>query len=66
MSTKTEDFKVELRELLQKYNASIDVDFAACSDLHGVQGEGMILSVHGEPEHEIIIDGWGIIASDLK
>ena len=38
-------FKLELKELLEKYNATIGFECADCSDLHGVYEERIVVSV---------------------
>jgi hypothetical protein len=58
------DFLIELKALLEKYNASIDVDYHDCSDTHGMQGEAMRVSVGKESKE--ICWGWGIEANDIK
>ena len=44
MANKATEFKKELKELLTKYNASIDFACDDCSDWHGITGERMTVS----------------------
>lgn len=37
------DFKLELKALLSKYNAFISYDFAECADTHGLSNSGMAI-----------------------
>jgi hypothetical protein len=55
-------FKKELKDLLEKYNASIGFECADCSDLHGVYEERIVVSVSdGRKETEILsVDGYYI------
>ena len=65
MSQLTE-FKRELRELLEKHGASIEVGYADCSDTHGMYDEHMAVSFKGGKSHRISEFGWGLDAGDLK
>lgn len=65
------NFKKELRELLEKYHASIDVGYADCSDTHGMYDEHMMISF-GDPSGKRqdfgirVCDNWYIDANELK
>jgi hypothetical protein len=60
---KVAEFKKELKELLAKYNASIDWDCGDGSDTYGIYGETMSIDVDGKTEK--ICDGWSIESADL-
>lgn len=57
-------FKQELKELLERYEACINVDYADCSDMHGVYGEAMIVEIKGKTYK--ICDDWRITPYHLK
>ena len=51
-------FKLELKELLEKYNATNGFECADCSDLHGVYEERIVVSIK---EKEVLsVDGYYI------
>ena len=64
-------FLTELRDLLQRYDAEISVDYDDCSDFHGVTGEAMSVSMgkadrfHGRPTFTLG-EGWGIEPEGLS
>lgn len=60
-------FKKELKELLEKYNATIGFECADCSDLHGVYEERIVVSVSdGRKEKEILsVNGYYIDKHNL-
>jgi hypothetical protein len=64
-------FLTELRDLLQRYDAEISVDYDDCSDLHGVTGESMSVSMgkvdrfQGRPTFSLG-KGWGVEPEDLS
>ncbi len=58
-----DDFKKELKALLDKYKAEIGFDCDECSDLHGVTGEHMYVRV-GDREEKF--DTWSLEGFDLK
>lgn len=64
-------FLTELRDLLQRYDAEISVDYDACSDLQGVTGEAMSVSMgqvdrfQGRPTFSLG-DGWGVDPEGLS
>lgn len=66
MASELSNFKRELRELLQKYNASIEVGYADCSDTHGMYDEHMAVSFRNGKSERLTEYGWGIDAGDLK
>jgi len=57
------EFKLELKQLLKKYNASLFVDFSDCSDLHGVNGE--CIKVELKKENFKLVDGFFLQLNDL-
>jgi len=65
---KIADFKKELKELLTKHNASINLDFADCSDTHGMYDEKMIVEIRdGKTRFEATLStGYSVDAHDLK
>ena len=67
----TDQFLTELRDLLVKYNASINFSVGSCSDTHGLYDEKMVISVRPDPakfkEVDILeVNGWGISAYDIN
>ena len=64
-------FLTELRDLLQRYDAEISVDYDDCSDFHGVTGAAMSVSMgkvdrfHGRPTFTLG-EGWGIEPEGLS
>lgn len=64
-------FLTELRDLLQRYDAEISVDYDDCSDMHGVSGEAMSVSMgkddrfQGRPTFSLG-EGWGVVPEDLS
>lgn len=61
------NFKMELKELLKKYNASISFSVGECSDTHGLYDEKMVLTINEnsreeESEH---INGWDVSSHEL-
>ena len=60
-------FKKELKELLEKYNATIGFECADCSDLHGVYEERIVVTVsNGRKEKEILsVNGYYIDKHNL-
>lgn len=64
-------FITELRDLLKRYDAEISVEYDACSDLQGVSGEAMSVSMgkadrfQGRPTFSLG-EGWGIEPEGLS
>ena len=60
-------FEKELKELLEKYNATIGFECADCSDLHGVYEERIVVTVSdGRKEKEILsVNGYYIDKHNL-
>jgi len=64
-------FLTELRDLLQRYDAEILVDYDDTSDFQGVTGEAMSVSMgkadrfHGLPTI-LLGEGWGIEPEGLS
>ena len=46
MNEKEAEFLHRLKDLLVEYNASIHWNFSDCSDLHGVTGAGIGISIN--------------------
>lgn len=61
------NFKVELKELLERYNASISFSVGEGSDTHGLYDEKMILTVNEDSKEEEAehINGWDVSAHEL-
>lgn len=57
------NFKIELKELLSKYKATIGFDCDACSDTYGLYGE--YIAVWIDDESIKLTDGWGVSSSDI-
>jgi len=62
--TKMHNFLVELAVLLEKHDASIGWDCDDCSDMHGISGEGMVVTVGGVERW--FASQWEIYASDIR
>lgn len=62
-----EEFKKELKALLQKYNAGIWLwlDYDPCSDTYGMYDERMTVHFYGENKSIDLADGYGVDATDL-
>jgi len=72
MTTEAEhiQFIKELKDLLTKYNASIELVLDESSDTHGIHGEHMCVSYRTHPkefrfETKKLADGFGVDANDL-
>ena len=64
------EFLVELKALLEKYNADISFSVGSCSDTHGLYDEKMVISRRITPnswkEEDILeVPGWYISANDI-
>lgn len=57
------EFLKELKKLFDKYDVSIDLDCADCSDLMGIYEETTNINVNGK---EIVFQGWGIDRFDIS
>lgn len=62
---KPDNFKKELKELLEKYNASIDVCYDSCSDMHGVYDEGIEVSFEDDNSSFKLVNDWYISVEQL-
>jgi len=62
-SKKAENFKADLKALLEKYNASIGWDCHWSSDLHGVYDQEMNCTVGGETIK--LTDGCDLDSTDI-
>ena len=68
------EFKKELKALLDKYNASIEVGCSDCSDLHGVYDKHLLVTVppimegksasQGIPK--VLCDGWELYEDEIE
>lgn len=58
------NFKIELAELLKKYNVTISADCSPCSDLQGVYGDYISASI-GKTEIKLTDHGWYLDAESL-
>ena len=64
-------FRSELKDLLAKYNASINFSVGSCSDTHGLYDEKMVVSIRPDMKSFKEIDilevrGWSIAAGDIE
>lgn len=62
-STNVINFKIELKELLGKYKATIGFGCDDCSDIYGLYGE--YIAVWLDDEAIKLVDGWGVSSSDI-
>lgn len=65
-----ERLKSDLYDLLVKYNATISFECSACSDLHGVHDERIVVSVRSahnryEEQEAFSVDGYSLDKSDF-
>lgn len=68
--SKLSEFKKELKELLNKYDASIKLGFADCSDTHGMYDERIEVSFRvNRPKFQYkvhtLAHGYGLSKGDL-
>ena len=59
-------FKLELKTLLQKYNANISFSCSEYSDLHGVYDAQITVSFDNDDKEFTLSEGYGVASSDLK
>ena len=62
-NTKTQFLK-EFKDLLERYNVSINFNVSECSDTYGLNEER--ITIDSSNEEWLSVDGWGIDASDIK
>ena len=60
-----EDFKKELKILLNKYNASIEFDCDSCSDTYGIYDGHIGIEINGKKFRHKHQNYWAITASDV-
>ena len=60
-----EDFKTELKALLEKYHAMLSLEFDPCSDTGGMYDERMAVYFRDTNETVDLVDGYCLDASDL-
>ncbi|WP_298752166.1 hypothetical protein [uncultured Arcobacter sp.] len=67
-SMKMDNFKKELKMLLDRYNACIDFGMDSCSDTHGISGEHMSISIKSNKGYEecVICHGYRIESNDIN
>lgn len=72
MQTKQIEFKVELKALLKKYNASIGFTCDESSDAYGITGEKLVAGLRDDADSGCSIQvelsdgfGWWISVDDL-
>jgi len=66
MSTPQDNLLKELKELLFKYDVSIEFTCSDCSDTHGIYDAHMTISQNKHPWNTIFkTQGWGISSQDL-
>lgn len=63
---KLQTFKQELKELLEKYDATLEFSCSACSDLHGVYEEEMVVYFNKERTEYTLSQGYNVEPSDLE
>jgi len=51
--TKNQEFLSKLKALLKEYNASIDWNCSPCSDMHGINGEYMSVTIDAKEIHRV-------------
>lgn len=59
-------FKNELRQLLEKYNASILFTCSESSDTHGLYNDHIVIVDNKSKEYIVEADGWFLNPSDLQ
>ena len=68
------EFKKELKALLLKYDASIDVGYSDCSDLYGVNDRHLLITVPptingkstGQGIPRKLCDGWELYEDEIE
>ncbi|RLA38899.1 MAG: hypothetical protein DRR06_20005 [Gammaproteobacteria bacterium] len=67
--SKMNNLLTELKTLLGRYNATIEVGYDDCSDTHGMSGEHMNIYITKDDsfktEESHTINGWGIDEHDI-
>jgi hypothetical protein len=63
---KYKNFKKELKDLLNRYNASIEFGCSDCSDLHGVYDAKMVVHFNQERTEHILSSGYDVGQYDLE
>lgn len=58
-------FKRELKDLLERYNACLGFNVSECSDTYGLYEERMEVSFDNYPEAVKLADGWGVCPHEL-
>ena len=62
-------FKQELRDLLAKYDAEIEVDYSSGSDMHGVDQEGISVwfgHYSKNKEYKLTDNEWSLEAGNIR
>lgn len=59
------NFKKELKALLEKYNAIIYLDYADCSDTHGMYEVNMVAKI-GKNKIQLNSDGYCVDSNDIR
>ena len=60
-----EDFKKELKALLEKYDAVLTLEFDSCDIAYKMSGERMGVFFRKEKEYADLAKGYNLDASDL-
>ena len=60
-----EEFKKELKALLEKYNAVLSLEYDPCSDTYGMYDERMAVYFNDTKETIDLADGYCLEACDL-
>ena len=60
---KLNDFKSDLKSLLEKYGAVISFSVSECSDTHGLNDEKMVVSI--DDNDNLLCHGWDIDHRDI-
>jgi hypothetical protein len=60
-----EQFKKELKELLQKYNAHIAFEVGEGSDTFGLYGERIVVYCDDSKQIAVVSNGWDLSTGDL-
>lgn len=59
------EFCLELKALLEKYNASIEFEVGSGSDTHGLYDEKMVAYFKTTDSLKHLSNGWGVSKNDL-
>jgi len=66
LENKTREFRKELKNLLEKFNASIGFSVGAGSDTYGIYNSHFVVNFEKNDDIDLNEDSWSLGAEDLK